>query len=389
MTQDVNNHIHTTYSFSPYTPEQAVVKAKEAGLATAGIMDHDSIAGAREFIAAGREHGMPVTIGLECRANFDDTKFRGMRLNNPDQEGIAYVALHGVPHSRIDAVTEYMAPYREARERRNRLMAARLAELVAPAGLRLDYGADVLPLSNFSKGGSVTERHILYALALQIAKKPSPANFLESGLGLRLSDKQMDMLEDPANPYLDYDILGILKASLVEKFYLPATDECPPVKELAAFCAGSGIVFAYAYLGDVTDSVTGDKKAQRFEDSFLDELIEELPALGFNAVTYMPSRNTPEQMARLQALCEKRGLFQISGEDINQPRQRFVCERLRLPQFEHLAAAAWALIGHELRATERLEDGMFSLETAAREPDLGKRTREYAEWARAQYKDKG
>ena len=38
----VNNHIHTTYSFSPYSPTAAVWCAMEAGLATAGIMDHDS-----------------------------------------------------------------------------------------------------------------------------------------------------------------------------------------------------------------------------------------------------------------------------------------------------------------------------------------------------------
>ena len=45
----VNNHIHTTYSFSPYTPTAAVYAAKKAGLSTAGIMDHDSIGGCEEF----------------------------------------------------------------------------------------------------------------------------------------------------------------------------------------------------------------------------------------------------------------------------------------------------------------------------------------------------
>ena len=48
----INNHIHTTYSFSPYSPTAAVYAARMEGLCTAGIIDHDSIAGAREFIAA-------------------------------------------------------------------------------------------------------------------------------------------------------------------------------------------------------------------------------------------------------------------------------------------------------------------------------------------------
>ena len=43
--RDVNNHIHTTYSFSPYSPTAAVWFARAAGLCTCGLMDHDSIAG--------------------------------------------------------------------------------------------------------------------------------------------------------------------------------------------------------------------------------------------------------------------------------------------------------------------------------------------------------
>ena len=48
----INNHIHTTYSFSPYSPAASVYAARAEGLRTAGIVDHDSIAGAREFIEA-------------------------------------------------------------------------------------------------------------------------------------------------------------------------------------------------------------------------------------------------------------------------------------------------------------------------------------------------
>lgn len=45
--QYINNHIHTTYSFSPYSPTAAVYAARMEGLCTAGIIDHDSISGAR------------------------------------------------------------------------------------------------------------------------------------------------------------------------------------------------------------------------------------------------------------------------------------------------------------------------------------------------------
>ena len=43
--EDVNNHIHTTYSFSPYSPTAAVWFSWQAGLCTCGLIDHDSIGG--------------------------------------------------------------------------------------------------------------------------------------------------------------------------------------------------------------------------------------------------------------------------------------------------------------------------------------------------------
>ncbi|MBR0303336.1 MAG: PHP domain-containing protein, partial [Clostridia bacterium] len=83
-TDFVNNHIHTTYSFSPYTPAAALYEAWRAGLATAGIMDHDSVGGAKEFIEAGKILDMPVTVGCELRVSVEGTRFVGRRLNNPD-----------------------------------------------------------------------------------------------------------------------------------------------------------------------------------------------------------------------------------------------------------------------------------------------------------------
>ena len=125
VTEEVNNHIHTKYSFSPYTPTMAVVMAYNAGLSTAGIMDHDSISGAEEFIKAGELVGMSTTIGIECRANVSKTALNGRRINNPDQKSIIYMALHGVPHTQIGKVTEFFAPYIEKRNERNKKICMR------------------------------------------------------------------------------------------------------------------------------------------------------------------------------------------------------------------------------------------------------------------------
>ena len=93
----------------------------------------------------------------------------------------------------------------------------------------------------------------------------------------------------------------------------------------------------------------------------------------------------PDQLVRLRALCDRHGFFQISGEDINQPRQKFICEAMRDPFFANLYDAAWALIGHERLATESLAEGMFSTETIARMPSLEARIAHFRDAAQDQY----
>ena len=384
---DVNNHIHTHFSFSPYSPTAAIEHAQAAGLATAGIMDHDSLAGSDEFEAAGKRLGMPTTVGMEVRADFADTPLAGRRINNPDQASIAYIALHAVPHASRPILQEFMRPFMAARNERNRLMTRRIHFLVQPFGFALDFDQDVLPLSHWSQGGSVTERHLLFALALKLiaryGKSVDLAEFLKGSLRIPLTAKVEGQLTDPQNPHAAYDLLGVLKSAMVSSIYENAAAECPDIRVLVKLAQDAGAICAYAYLGDVTESVTGDKKSQSFEDGYLDLLFETISALRFNAVTYMPSRNTPEQLARLRTLCDRHGMFQISGEDINSPRQSFVCEAMRAPGFENLVDAAWALIGHETASAEDLSNGMFSARTVAMMPGLPTRTAHFAALGRA------
>ncbi len=385
---DVNNHIHTVYSFSPYTPSRAVWEALDAGLATAGIMDHDTVAGAAEFSEAGRLLGLPVTAGAELRVSFAGTPIADRRINNPDQKGVAYLAFHGVPAPQFDAVDRFFRPVRAARGERNRVMAFRLDRMARDIGITLDYDRDVLPLSEAARGGSVTERHLLYALGVQLMRglpdRSSWPGLLRDRWGLVPGEKAVRRLTDPSNSDVLYDLLGIFKAELLPAVYEPATDELIPVRTALNFAASHGIIAAYPYLGDVGESVTGDKKALRFEDAYLEELFVLLADLGVRAVTYMPSRNTPAQLERLRSLCVRYGMFEISGEDINQPSQPFVCEAMRRPGFEGLYAAAWALIGHEQCAAADPEDGLFADRTVKRMPALADRVRYFSTLAQAQ-----
>ena len=88
----------------------------------------------------------------------------------------------------------------------------------------------------------------------------------------------------------------------------------------------------------------------------------------------MPTRNTSAQLERLGKLCKENDLFEISGEDVNSPRQKFECVALANPQFSHLIDATWALIGHEALSTKNgVSAGMFSKQTVEKMPSLSDR----------------
>ncbi|WP_251315755.1 PHP domain-containing protein [Flintibacter muris] len=346
--QYINNHIHTTYSFSPYSPTAAVYAARMEGLCTAGIVDHDSIAGAEEFLAAAELAGMPATVGMECRVSLKGTRLEGRRTNNPDQAGISYMTIQSVPHDKFPVLDRFFALYREARHVRNRNMTANINALLP--GIGLDYDRDVLPLSLAREGGGTTERHLMYALAQKLVEQTGKGSAMAqrlSGLGITLSDKQRAQLEDTEYPFYEYDLLGILKGAFVGRVYVDADEECPPLSRVVELCRETDACLCYPYLGDVVDSVTGDKKAQKFEDSYLEDVFLCMKEEGVWAVTYMPTRNTSAQLERLRKLCEKYGMFQVSGEDINSPRQSFITQIMEDPRFQNLIDATWKLIEHE------------------------------------------
>jgi hypothetical protein len=297
-------------------------------------MDHDSVSGAQEFLSAGQILCLPTTIGCEIRASFAGTPLEGRRINNPDQDSIAYLALHGVPHTEIAALDAFLQPLRQARGIRNRRMLANLNALLAPADIALDYDRDVLPLSLAAEGGGVTERHLLFALAKELLRRfaapEALLQFLRGPLRLPVSAKVEAMLLDPANPWRAYDLLGLLKSELVDQFYVEATEECPPVAEVVAFAREHGIILAYAYLGDVADSVTGDKKPQKFEDDYLETC---LTCNETSVYTGCYLHAIPQQREQIErcAIYRKTSVFSITAKISITRRQPFVCEAMRDP----------------------------------------------------------
>jgi hypothetical protein len=394
MSEEANNHVHTFFSFSPYSPSYAAYMARRSGLQVVGSIDHDSISAASEMVAACQIVGMGSTVGAELRTTWYDTPFADRKINSPDAPGLAYVVLHGVPRRSWSALDAYIAPIREVRNERNRRQLEGLNTILRNSSLEpLDFDHDIVPLSRASDGGSVTERHLVFGVAHRLinafGRGEDLVRALRERLNLTVAGGLEERLLDSENPHYAYDLLGVLKSGLVPSiFIVPSKEECRPVQEVVSKAREVDAIPAYAYLGDVTESPTGDKKAERFEDQYLDELFDVITDIGFQAVTYMPPRNTKEQLLRVQGLCRDHGLMEISGVDINSSRQQFTCPEVLEPEFKHLNESTWALVAHEKLADCAPGWGLFggaggNTTDGAGRRGLAERLKDYADLGRA------
>jgi hypothetical protein len=392
---EVNNHIHTIYSFSPYTPAMAALKACEAGLQAAGSVDHDSAAAAAELKAACAVLGIGGCSGFEVRVSFkqrpdgSESPLAGRKINNPDSEGIAYITVQGIPSPASEKTAAFLKPIREARLTRSGDMTKVANQLLEDAGLpQIDFENDVLKQSQYERGGEITERHIMAAAAVKCIEKfgkgPELTRGLRKSFGMNVGPRLEKLLADPSNPHYLYDLLGVLKTGFLPGFFIqPGEQECVPAKTAVDFALSIEAVPAYSYLGDVGESPTGDKKAEKFEDDYLSELFEEIRAAGFKAITYMPPRNTPEQLTRIQKFCSEGNYMEISGVDINSSRQSFNCPEVLKPGLRHLLDTTWALIAHEYLASSDPAWGLFSSNPSLASLPLSRRLEIYSRAGKA------
>jgi len=387
---EINNHIHTIYSFSPYTPAMAALLARDSRLGAAGSVDHDSAAAALEMLDACAVVGIGGCVGFEMRVSFkkgadgNASPFASRKINNPDSEGFAYMTVQGIPRSAISAAADFLKPVREERLRRTQAMTVSANVMLKEAGFpEIDFQADVREKSKYAEGGEITERHLLAAAAekiiLKYGKGQELLNALETKLKIDVPQKTAALLIDQNNPHYLFDLLGILKQDFLQRIFIqPDERECIAADRVISFAESIGAISAYAYLGDVGESPTGDKRAEKFEDDYIEELFAELSRLGYRAVTYMPPRNTAEQLRNLRRLSREYGFMEISGVDINNSRQSFNCPEVLRDEFRHLLDTTWALIAHERLATVDKRFGLYSKESPLAALPLVERLAAYA-----------
>lgn len=68
----IDLHLHSTNSDGSETPEELVIRGRQAGLSAMALTDHDNMGGIETFLAACREHGMTGIAGVEISAHVEE-----------------------------------------------------------------------------------------------------------------------------------------------------------------------------------------------------------------------------------------------------------------------------------------------------------------------------
>jgi len=72
MQGKIDLHMHTYFSDGQHSPEELIIKVKEAGIDIVSITDHDTVNGIPEAIDAGKKYGVEIIPGLEISSDIRD-----------------------------------------------------------------------------------------------------------------------------------------------------------------------------------------------------------------------------------------------------------------------------------------------------------------------------
>jgi 3',5'-nucleoside bisphosphate phosphatase len=137
----IDLHTHSLYSDGTFTPRELLELARERGLGTVALTDHDTTNGLAEAAAAGEESGVEVVPGVEF-----STVYNG--------EGV-HILCYFMDPAYPDLMTE-LRRLQDDRFRRGELMVERLQELGYPISFQR--------VRQIAQGGNIIRPHVAQAL---------------------------------------------------------------------------------------------------------------------------------------------------------------------------------------------------------------------------------
>ncbi len=364
--------IHSSYSFSPYSPTMAAYMAYNNGLSAAGLVDTGTLAGGAEFLAAAKEFGLHAVVGAGYFTLLPKAYRNLCNVISRDYSRFIYLAAFAVPEDSYPQMDAFLSRYRAERERGNRKALAQINSRFRGLG-QLSYEEDVLPVTNAEEGGAITRSHIMLALARRVIRMAGTGDALVDYLtkvqNISLSSREEQMLLSPVGRNYDYDLGRILsqKLKVDDEEYVSQIH-----KFIGATIAAGGLVF---YPVREADAVEGGEK-------YIDEMIAALKQLKLHGVAYRASA-MGQYLGYLERKLKEENLLAIDGNDIHSARDLFYTGPMTALQKEGF----YTLVGNAYLAGQDPMDAFYGPRTETRLPEIDDRVRVFSEVGRRTFEN--
>lgn len=354
----VNFNIHTTSSFSPYSPELGAYMAYKSGITLAGVCDFGSISSISEFEKSCQILQIAYVGGFELMVNHETA-------------GDFLVSFYGINENNKEYFLNVLNDFRNTCKQKSLSLTENLNRKLKKFDLSLDFEKEVLPLSNHKKGGSVTLKHVYMALAQKIialcGKGKSTADFIRDKLCFDIQECDYNLLCDMNDPYYVYDLISTLRRS--SKIHVVENDY-PSVQSVLSVAKEQGVICAYQYDGEnnwVQSETQTEKALLQFE-----ETLDFIKELGFNAVCICAKSLGLVTATAFTKLIQRKEMLVILNEKTEYPRNRFDIVKLE-DCIEYTDKCAHAVLGNAISIISNPEDSMFSQKTVEKCPSFEER----------------
>jgi hypothetical protein len=310
---EVNGHLHSPYSFSPFESiEQMFTLAGQEEVKVLGINDFFTVDGYNKFEHFARENRIFPLFNIEFVGLMKEMQEQDVRINDPINPGRIYFcgkALRhpmGISHEDIEFLFNLeLGSQRQVKEMIGKLN-AHLNAMDAP--FNLDYD---LVKKQYARS-LVRERHLARAIRETIAESYESRDELEV-FYTRLFDgkKPIASLDDVAA--LENEIRSVILKKGGKAFVEENSETFPTIERIIEFIIDAGGVPCYpVLLDDSKGNLTG------FEGDW-DRMDDVLQSIGVSCIELIPSRNTLKKLEEFVDYFHSKNYIISFGTEHNTP----------------------------------------------------------------------
>ena len=214
------------YSFSPYSPSAAALKAFALGYDKIILRDKNTCGAYEEFSNTCNQFGISPICSTILDLSLEGTAFENKVFDGYPECGV--VSIDFIPVNKdadlAQAESDVFRVIRKAKSVRCAVETWNLRSILDTNLISADFWNEAIDYSLYEKSGDVSEEHIFASLASKIHEIYSPGTnsvvFMHEKLGMEFSEEEEKLLKNLKTPYYILNLARILKKHYLSEIYV-------------------------------------------------------------------------------------------------------------------------------------------------------------------------